>query len=363
MEAYKIVCQIVRIGNIPPARNLQKAAMNLLSFTTIQQRDFSQPISVRASRVLGPISRHHVAQIIHMVRNAARSSRQGLAVAPSVLCNCMGTTRRFHVENEEHSCRLGCPNELDCLSHHNRCPLLSNIFGSLWRKAEFHPRENHVLYDLITQVLHRSLQHGIAVMGFIDAFVYVHNYHWHNLDIPGRFKDCMEERIRLVTAVTPAYAHAYQAICLARRPIDIPCQRFRLPSAKAKYPNLPNIRTITRNNGDDHKGWAVFTVGGTHIIDSETTADPMEDFTSCLVRSLPLAHFAYEGRDYTPTTRRNSPALLKHCPSSSLQVRSPVSHGPAYFYDSTHAANICVVTIQPRTNVPCHNCEARSAST
>ena len=169
VEVYKNVCQSVRIGNMPPspARNLQKAAMNLLSFTTIQQRDFSQPISVRASRVLGPISRHHVAQIIHMVRNAARASRQRLAVGLlRVLCNCMGTTRRFHIDNEEHSCRVGCLDEPDRLSHYYEPLLLSNIFGSLWRNADFHPRENHKLYDLSTQVLHRGLQHGIAVMGF-----------------------------------------------------------------------------------------------------------------------------------------------------------------------------------------------------
>ena len=156
---------------------LQKAAMNLLS-NTVQKRDFAQLISMMASRVLGPISRNHVAQIIPKVRNAALASRQGLGVGLlRVLCNCMGTTRRFHIDNEEHSCRVGCLDEPDRLSHYYERLLLSNIFGSLWRNADFHPRENHILYDLSTQVLHRGLQHGIAVMGFIDAFVYVHNYH------------------------------------------------------------------------------------------------------------------------------------------------------------------------------------------
>ena len=109
-------------------------------------------------------------------------------------------------------------------------------------------------------------------MQAFNAFVYAHNCHRHNADSPGKFQDCMEERIRLMTASTPAYAHANQAICLTRSPLDTPCQRFRSPSDQAECPNLPNIRTTTRNKGDDNKGWAVFTDGGTHAIHFETTA-------------------------------------------------------------------------------------------
>ena len=65
------------------------------------------------------------------------------------------------------------------------------------------------------------LQRGIVVMGLIDAFVYAHNYHRHNADNPGKFQGCMEGRIRLVTAITPACVHAHRAVCLARRPLDI----------------------------------------------------------------------------------------------------------------------------------------------
>ena len=37
------------------------------------------------------------------------------------------------------------------------------------------PQRNHLLRDLITRVFLRSLQYGIVVMGFIDAFVYAHH--------------------------------------------------------------------------------------------------------------------------------------------------------------------------------------------
>ena len=109
-------------------------------------------------------------------------------------------------------------------------------------------------------------------MEIIDDFVYAHNYHRHNMDNLGKIDDCMEGRIRVVTAITPSYAQAYQVLCLTTRPTDIPYQRFRMPSAKAKYPNLPNIRTTTRKKGDDFKGCAVFTDGRTHATDGETPA-------------------------------------------------------------------------------------------
>ena len=46
---------------------------------------------------------------------------------------------------------------------------LYNIFISFWRHAAILPR-NHLLHDLITRVFLRSLQYGIVVLGFLDAF-------------------------------------------------------------------------------------------------------------------------------------------------------------------------------------------------
>ena len=103
----------------------------------------------------------------------------------------------------------------------------------------------------------------ITVTTFVDA----HIHHRQNKHNPGNFEDCMEDRIRLMTAFTPSYAHAYRVLCLTRHQIDMSHRRFRLPSAKAQYSNLPNNRTTTRKKGDDCKGWAVFTDGGTHVTD------------------------------------------------------------------------------------------------
>ena len=109
-------------------------------------------------------------------------------------------------------------------------------------------------------------------MGFLDAFVYAHHQHRRIIENPGNFGDCMKGRIRFMTAITPAYAHAYQATCLARHIPAVPHQNFRLPKLKARYPYLPNDRSTTRTRGTDFRGWAIYTDGGTRIVDGETLA-------------------------------------------------------------------------------------------
>ena len=91
------------------------------------------------------------------------------------------------------------------------------------------------------------LQYGIVVMGFLDAFVYAHHQHRQSIENPRNFGDCMKGRIRFMTAITPAYAHAYQATCLARHIPAVPHQNFRLPKLKARYPFLPYVRSSTRD--------------------------------------------------------------------------------------------------------------------
>ena len=82
--------------------------------------------------------------------------------------------------------------------------------------------------------------------------------HRRNIDNPGNFGDCMEGRIRFITAITPAYAHVCQFICLSGHiPGCLHSTRFRVPAAKARYPLLPNARTTTRERGFDFQGWPI----------------------------------------------------------------------------------------------------------
>ena len=111
----------------------------------------------------------------------------------------------------------------------------ATFFASVWRQATVPPRRGHLFHDLITQVFLRSLTHGIVVMGVIDAFVYAHNQHRRHIDNPGHFGNCMKGRIRFMTAVTPAYAHAYQLICLTRHTPVIQGQKFCLPAAVVQW--------------------------------------------------------------------------------------------------------------------------------
>ena len=52
----------------------------------------------------------------------------------------------------------------------------------------------------------------------------------------------------------------------------VPHQNFRLPKLKARYPYLPNARCVTRERGNDYRGWPFYTDGGTRVVDGDTLA-------------------------------------------------------------------------------------------
>ena len=68
MEAHACVRHLDHAGKIAdsPSDKKQKAATALLR-DAIQMRDFSLPIATRSSKILGPISRHLMAQILPMM--------------------------------------------------------------------------------------------------------------------------------------------------------------------------------------------------------------------------------------------------------------------------------------------------------
>ena len=97
------------------------------------------------------------------------ASRLGLLVGfIRILCNGLCIAQRFHTDEHDHTCRIGCPDELGSLTRYSECPRLYNIFIFLETR------------DLITRVFMRSIQYGIVVLGFLDAFVYA--YHKQRLD-------------------------------------------------------------------------------------------------------------------------------------------------------------------------------------
>ena len=107
--------------------NKQKVATGLL-LDKLRTQDFAGPLSSRAPRVLGPISRHRIADILPDMKRVSRASRPGLLVGfLRILCNGVCTARRFHTAENVHTCRIGCPDEPGSLTHYTVCPRLYNI--------------------------------------------------------------------------------------------------------------------------------------------------------------------------------------------------------------------------------------------
>ena len=362
-EAFNIVCRLDRNGKLDEVSQdkKQKVATSLLR-DKLHTQDFAGPISLRASKVLGPISRYRVADILPRMKLASRASLPGLTVGPRrILCNGLCTAERFHSEGDEQTCRVGCPDEPDflSLSHYNECPLLYNMFSSIWEQASVLPRRNHLLHDLITQVFLRSLQYENVVMGFIDAFVYAHHQHRRSIENPGNLGDCMKGRIRFMTAITSASAHAYQETCLTRHMPAVPRLNFRLPKPQARYPHLPNIRTTTRERSNDFHGWTIYTDGGTRHVNAETLAGWGVIAQSLHGRIVVLfgpvitaeAHLVFSGARTHSNNTAEMTAMIEAL--SFLGPRGPVARdaNSCIYCDSKHAAGVCVGTIQARTHV------------
>ena len=131
-NAFDIVCRLDRDDTLDEVsqNNKQKVVTRLL-LDKLRTQDFAGPLSTRASRVLGPISRHRIATILPHMKRVWRASRPGLLAGfLRILCNGLYTARRFHTAENDHTCRIGCPDEPDSITHHNVCPRLYNIFLS-----------------------------------------------------------------------------------------------------------------------------------------------------------------------------------------------------------------------------------------
>ena len=167
----------------------------------------------------------------------------GYSLASFASFNEPSSAWRFHTVENDHTCRIGCPDEPDSLTHHNECPRLYNIFLSLWRRATILLPRNCLSRNLVTRLFLQSLQHGIVVLGFLDAVVSAHQKHRLDSKNAGNFGDCVKGRIRFMTAITPAFAHTHQATCLAQYFRGVLHHNFGLPKPKSRFPYLPNARS------------------------------------------------------------------------------------------------------------------------
>ena len=110
-SACDIVCRLDRddILDEVPQNQKQKVATGLL-LDKLRAQNFAGLLSCRATRVLGPISRHCIADIRPHLKRVSRASRPGLLVGfHRIICNGLCTAQRFHTAENEHTCRIGCP--------------------------------------------------------------------------------------------------------------------------------------------------------------------------------------------------------------------------------------------------------------
>ena len=136
----------------------------------------------------------------------------------------------------------------------------------------------------------------------------------------------------------------------------VPRLNFRLPKPKARYPRFPNVRTTTRERGNDFQ---IYTDGGTRVVDGETFAG-WGAFARCPNERMVImigpvvttqAHLAFSGdRSHTNNTGEMSAMIeaLSFLGPFGPLARDAIS---CIFYDSKHAAGLCLGTIQARTRV------------
>ena len=117
-DVFDILCRLDRNGTLDEVlqNTKQKVATGLL-LDKLHEQGFAGPLSRLASKVLGPISRYRVPDILPHMKLVSRASRPGLTVGIiRILCNGLCTALRFHTEEFDHTCRVGCPNEPDSLT-------------------------------------------------------------------------------------------------------------------------------------------------------------------------------------------------------------------------------------------------------
>ena len=126
------------------------------------------------------------------------------------------------------------------------------------------------------------------------------------------------------------------------------------------FPNpSPDIRPITKELGNDYHGWAIYTDGGTRVVDGEIFAGSGVISRSLRGRIFVLfgpvitneAHLAFSGARIHSNNTAEMTAMIEAL--SFLGPRGPVTHDnqSRISYESMHAAGICLGTIQARTHV------------
>ena len=79
-SAFDIICRVDRSDTLDVPQNKKQKAATRLLLDKLHKQDSAGLLACRASKVLGPISRHRVADILLHMKIVSRASRLGLLV-------------------------------------------------------------------------------------------------------------------------------------------------------------------------------------------------------------------------------------------------------------------------------------------
>ena len=132
-----------------------------------------------------------------------------------------------------------------------------------------------------------------------------------------------------------------------------------MPKPKARYPHLPSVRIRTRERGNDFQGWVIDTDGGSRDVDGErlavwsVIARPPHGRIDIMFGPVTTteAHLASSGARTHSINTGEMTAMIEAL--SFLGPRGTVARdaNSCIYYDSKHAAGMCLGTIQARTHV------------
>ena len=236
---------------------------------------------------------------------------------------------------------------------YNECPLLYDMVTSIWGQSVTLPRWSNIHHDLITWVW--SLLYGIVAMGFIETLFYALNRHRRSMEISGNFGDCMKGRIRFMTAITSAYAHAYQVTCLSRHVLQ-----SRVWTAASRVP-MSDTRSYHKTRKRQwlpmtcQQYWRVYSPCQWWNLGWMGCYRPISSWKSrCYV------WFGHDHRGFflfvqvpelTPTTPLKCRLLSRDCPFSGPLARLPVMRIREFIMTPKYAGGVCLGTIEARAHV------------
>ena len=179
----------------------------------------------------------------------ASSRKAGLIVGGlRIACNGLCTAARSHTAEEIPGCLPGCHDGPACMRDYNRCPALFESLCSLWPGTGECISPTAIFNEVLFQIAVRSNRLCMLVAGLLDAFVTANNLQRTSRGPGLLFHELMCGRIKMMTALCPAWAHTYQTMCLVFHPGQLRPEAFRLAKPKKQIYNVTYLLDHTQTD-------------------------------------------------------------------------------------------------------------------